>query len=500
MKKIIAIVLSAAICFAVSPSLAAVPKAGSKCVSAGKTLTVGSNKLSCVVTGGKKTWKKIPNQPLAYKPKGWDGDRCGFDSGATGYAAKLQDFLLNSGYCIGSLRLVAGNLPSALPRTADSPTSALAPIDKCKLQNASNSNNWKGFPSSSEVTDFKKNRHPSPSTVLQIIPIFASDVPRSGNTPEQDYKYYFDFLRDYFKYINDGPGNLELRVPDSYIEFPKPIAPYEVRHGKDDDLARSFFQDVITSVDSKFNFSEINYALVVVPAGTPSGVISQQGVGHVSTAEGDLTNISSAQPATLSGPNNKVNVTMMKPTMWIHEFYHPGLNLGDNHAGDSGLYDSERGMGDWGIMSRDNGDLIAWQKWILGFLQDSQVRCIDVSTGVTLSWIAPSSIKTTNSKLVVIPLTSQKALVVESIRAVGLSYRYSTESLGALVYLVDESDARHDYGYAAMYPDNRRPTVSRFKLSDAPLKLGESLTYEGIKITNVEWGDFGDVIKVEPVK
>ncbi|MFM1956840.1 MAG: hypothetical protein RLZ41_239, partial [Actinomycetota bacterium] len=23
---------------------------------------------------------------------------------------------------------------------------------------------------------------------------------------------------------------------------------------------------------------------------------------------------------------------------------------------------------------------------------------------------------------------------------------------------------------------------------------------EGVKITNVEWGDFGDVIKVEPVK
>jgi hypothetical protein len=37
-------------------------------------------------------------------------------------------------------------------------------------------------------------------------------------------------------------------------------------------------------------------------------------------------------------------------------------------------------------------------------------------------------------------------------------------------------------------------------MEDASLKLGESLTLEGLKITNVEWGDFGDVIRVEPAK
>ena len=159
-------------------------------------------------------------------------------------------------------------------------------------------------------------------------------------------------------------------------------------------------------------------------------------------------------------------------------------------------------MGSWGLMSRNFGDLLAWQKWILGFVQDSQVRCVLAASGVSSThWLAPSSTKTTHEKMLVIKVSPSKALIVESIRAVGLNYRFQSDRLGALVYEIDTSDTRHDYGYTVMYPDNRRPLVtSREPMADAPLKIGESLTYEGIKITNVEWGDFGDVIKVEPVK
>ena len=74
------------------------------------------------------------------------------------------------------------------------------------------------------------------------------------------------------------------------------------------------------------------------------------------------------------------------------------------------------------------------------------------------------------------------------------------ESEGALVYTVDTSATDNEYGLKAVYSTSKKIYRQPFILSDAPLKRGESVTTNGLKITNVESGDFGDVIKVEPVK
>ena len=99
-----------------------------------------------------------------------------------------------------------------------------------------------------------------------------------------------------------------------------------------------------------------------------------------------------------------------------------------------------------------------------------------------------------------IPLSSTEAIVVESVRATGLNYRMSKAQQGALVYKIDMTDLRYDFGFEVQFPDARSWKPMKFAMGDAPLKKGESFTYKGVKITNVEWGEFGDVIKVEPVK
>lgn len=443
-----------------------------------------------------------PAIKFAYKPKGFAFDRCGYESGLKGAAAKLQDYLLSNRNCIGPLKIVESKLVSEKPKIKSSSTGMLA-TELCKLESPSSAQNnvWKGFPSLSRTEEFESSRVPAPGKTIQIIPIYSSDAPKSGKTPYQDYKYYIDATRQYFNYINDGLLPVNVVVPDEYILFPKPLAPYRVQHGKDDALSKVFIQDAITAVDSEIDFSKSDFRLFVVPAGTPSSVISEQGFPGGMSAEGRVNDVAIAQPATFTtAENNRIGSGLASLVMYFHEFYHPGMNLGDNHAGNSRSYDDERGMGQFGMMSSGNGDLLAWQKWFLGFMQDSQIRCVD-SKSKSISWIAPSSVKTKMSKMVVVPISNTKALIVESIRAKGLSYRYPSSSLGALVYQIDLSDSRHDYGYTVMYPDNRRPKQdARYPMHDAPLKVGESLTFEGVKITNVEWGEFGDVIKVEPVK
>jgi M6 family metalloprotease-like protein len=500
MKKFLAISIAFALTFGVTPSFAAAPKAGAACTKIGLKQVSSGREYRCVTKGSKKVWKK-GFAAAVYSPKGYSGGRCESDPSVKGYATKLQEYLTSERRCIGAMKIVSASMPNQKPKSKLSPDSEMANPELCKIENSPNSNSWKGFPAASQVSNFNLKRHPSPKTVMQVVPIYSADAPAGKGSPSQDYKFYFDFIKKYFQYIDDTGGSFELRVPDRYLKFDNPIKPYGVKHGKDDDLSRKFIQDVITSVDSEFDFRQHNYTLVVVPAGTPSGVIGQQGFGRAISSEGEITNLVVAQPATVSGPNNSVTPEMSQPTMWLHEFYHPGLNLGDNHADDSRAYDDGRGMGDWGLMSRNNGDLLAWQKWILGFTSDSQIRCVNPKAEATLNWIAPSSVKTKSDKLVVVPISKSKAIVVESIRAVGLSYRYAKSSLGALVYLVDSSDPRHEWGYTVIYSDSRRPNSGyRYLMEDAPLKVGESVTLEGVKITNIEWGEFGDVIKVESVK
>lgn len=439
-------------------------------------------------------------KPKKYVPKGYSADRCGWENGLRGQAASLQNMLVTNGNCVGPMRIASDKLTKTNPKTQNVDQGVLD-TNLCKLENLpiGQTNNWKGFPSSASKQSFEADRAPAPGASIQIIPIYSEDARKGSSSPAEDYKLYLDVTKKYFESINDGPEKIEIFIPDHYIKFPKLIAPYQVRHGKDDDLGRQFIQDAVNAVDAEIDFSRAAFHLFVVPAGTPLDVISEQGFPGAQTNEGRIHNVAIAPQATFTPDISKRSITGLSSiAMWFHEFYHPGINLGDNHGSNSKLYDDERGMGQFGLMSSGNGDLLAWQKWFMRFIQDSQVRCVSKTTA-TVSWIIPSSAKSTKAKLVVIPLNSSKALVVESIRAMGLSYRYPRESLGALVYLVDISDGRHDYGYLVMYPDKRRPTgYERYAMSAAPLKLGETLTYEGVKITNIEWGEFGDVIKVEP--
>jgi hypothetical protein len=153
-------------------------------------------------------------------------------------------------------------------------------------------------------------------------------------------------------------------------------------------------------------------------------------------------------------------------------------------------------------MSTGQTELSTWEKWLVGLLEDSQVRCAK-STESSLHWLAPTTYRTQKEKLLVIPISTTKAVVVESMRIGGLNYKIPKESEGALVYLLDMNQIDHGYGMELKVPDSRNlpSQISRypFFMSNAPFKLNESIVIEGVRITVVESGSFGDVIKVEKV-
>jgi hypothetical protein len=154
----------------------------------------------------------------------------------------------------------------------------------------------------------------------------------------------------------------------------------------------------------------------------------------------------------------------------------------------------------WGNMSGMQGELLTWDKWTIGFIADTQVRCAP-SDSSTTHWLRPSSSKGSFEKLLVIPLSATQGIAVESRRSTGYNYKYPKASEGALVYTIDTTETRHGYGMYVKPPAQRATNRqgNGFSRGDAALKKGESVTVSGVKISVINSGSFGDVVKVEKV-
>lgn len=441
-----------------------------------------------------------------YKPSASFSDRCAEDPKQPREWQQLSWLQSGTNRCQTPFKVVSKQMPKAGPKSTLTSASTFLDPNICKIEDAGDDRNslflgWPATPARKAL--FDSGRFPSAKTVFQIVPIESPDAPAGKQTPIKDYGKYFTWLKNYFSYISDFGSNIEFRVPAKYLKFSKPVKPYNIQHLNKTDFT-TFARDLIAEVDSEIDFTGANITIVLVPAGTPTTIFGQQHFSDVITSEGRLGKVGAMAPATYAASKvDEENRNLVSPIFWLHNFFHTGIfDFGDGDGDPRSDADEHRSMGAWGVMAQGQIGLLGWQKWQLGFWQDSQVACLDKSNSSTV-WIAPQSYRTTKKKLAVIPLSKNKAIVVESMRAAGLEYKLGKDEQGALVYVVDTTDRdRHGYTYEVQHDVNAKDKMfdPRRKEFWAPLDKGNSITYEGVKITNVEWGEFGDVIKVEPVK
>ena len=275
---------------------------------------------------------------------------------------------------------------------------------------------------------------PAPKMTIQVVPIFAPDSTKSQKTPREDYDVYLEFIQSWLEYSSDGESKIEIRIPQNYLAFSKNLQSYNLHHTNNWNSSGNinFAKDLISEVDDKIDFAGSDAVLVVVPPGTPHKVFEQSPLKFFTTAEGKINSGMTTTPFTLTGLNDLNSdgqrlSNFIVPYWWLHEFVHVGIGFLDHHGtwGSSDKY----GLGEWTLMSGNGGDLSAWEKWILGFITDSQVHCLDTNQP-QIRWIAPSSVKTKEKKLVVVPLTQTKGIIIESIRPAGLYYKIAKAKIG----------------------------------------------------------------------
>ena len=343
---------------------------------------------------------------------------------------------------------------------------------------------------------------------VQVIPIEFTDFP-SSKTVLADHEKYFNYIKSGYYNISDGQVNVNFKIPSSYFKINKKISSYDT--GKRYDHGggiwnwvsmdmNAMFKDIVSAVDPAIDFSNLDLVFFVVPPTTDNDFISHgfpAPYPQLRTAEGFIPYWYFSPP--MAAVNRK-SWYGVEPYLHLHELMH-GMNKLDDHYGDGefGRRDGDAGTGNWSTMSGMSTDFLFWDKWITYMVSDEQVLCAKTDA-ISTHWIKPSNYFGKEEKMLVIPVDSTKVLVVESMRAAGFNLKLPKISEGALVYLVDISKTEHGRGINVLRPANRTGTIyarGDFALSDAPLKLGDSITSNGFKITVVESGDFGDVVKVE---
>ncbi len=125
----------------------------------------------------------------------------------------------------------------------------------------------------------------------------------------------------------------------------------------------------------------------------------------------------------------------------------------------------------------DGGEMLAWNRWLLGWLDPSQIRCVTEPEAIV--GLTPVANPGDGTAMAAIPLSGTEVIVVESRRRLGydsdISHRLPE---GVLVYTVDAAVAT-----GALPIKGANETTTEFNTQSPYLTEGQSITVAGYTIT-----------------
>ena len=175
-------------------------------------------------------------------------------------------------------------------------------------------------------------------------------------------------------------------------------------------------------------------------------------------------------------------------SFWLnHEMGHT-LSLVDLYAYSGSSHRFVGGYSMMGLISGFAREYFGWERWQLGWLDDSQVACA-TQPGTRDVSLTPIE-RVGGTKMIVVPTGATTAIVVESRRAEGYDNN-SGWSPGVLVYSIDTSIPSGS-GTLKVLPVNDTDTGK----GNVTLKAGDTMTIGGITVTFVSGDSAHDLVRV----
>jgi M6 family metalloprotease-like protein len=420
--------------------------AGGKCSKVGQTQKTKGVSYICKKTGSKLVWAK--------------------STASTGSSA-------------GTVATVP-----ATGGTTTAPALSNTPTAECKLPVADGRGDVSigGWP---RITERSKT---TGKVVATVIMVDFSDAPATM-TPQAAFAKISGATAT-FSEVSYGQLNYEFNPQYKWYRMSKPSTQYAPLN-QSFSAHRAYIAEAAALADSEVDFSSTDSIVILSNpdarglgmAGPAFAAIRGNGI----TLDGKYIS---------NGTTSAYDLNYWKSIWLNHEITHT-MGLVDVYAATrenaANSYDGHRYVGEFSYMGFSSFEgnapgLFAFERWNLGWLEDSQIVC---SSAKEISQLVTPVQSAGGIKAVIVPLSRTKALVVESRRAIGIDKNIA--KTGALVYIVDSS-LQSGYGPVKIYPSSVS-TDPRYL--QAPRAVGESVTVEGITVSVTSASSAGDTVLIK---
>ena len=307
------------------------------------------------------------------------------------------------------------------------------PIDVCKLKNINTSaGNGRGFPTS-------LGRLPTSGKIKGIVLFVEFEDIRGGNDTQKRFDEYTTQFMAFYRAQSYGKLTIEMEFLPRYLLVKKSSSAYGMQtHNGGNPWA--YIRDALDVADPFVDFSAYDFVVAIPPSGSKNIVYGPAfPVAHwddqLRTTEKIIRN------ATVAGTDSMVNPR--RSFQWLsHEVGHL-FGLEHQYTWENITYSSLlRGI--WDLM--DTGDMapefLAWHRFVLGWLDSSNVNCINKDARVgteTIHFISPIESQDSLTKSIVVRLNDYEAIILEVRRNLGFD-QISEADEGLIAYRVNVRD------------------------------------------------------------
>lgn len=327
--------------------------------------------------------------------------------------------------------------------------------------------------------------YPKPERTLDAVMVFLSFPDhRPALTPDEIAADYFPATSDFFERASYGRFRLAPHPQKQWIGMPRPSTAYGIQRDWAPEDRAAYLRDAVAVADARVDFAAYDVVYFVADPDAPG-------------VDSDATKVVNFdRPLRADGTDLRRIVTVFERhppdrNVLAHETGHV-FDLPDlYHRPTDGKGDWDTYVGDWDVMGSQFGmapDLFAWHKWKLGWLDATQVDCVQSGSSLhTLQPLAEAPVRgrSGGTRLAVVRTGPGSAIAVEARGSASndgdtctegvLVYRVRNEAAsgGGPIEVLDAHPATEACWDRSVYPP----------LADAPLEVGETFTVPGERIT-----------------
>lgn len=392
------------------PSISASPiKAGATCAKQGSTKSYKGEKFTCIKSGKKLVWSKgkvekqaAPASTPAPTP-------------------------------ISTSSAIPQPVPSPTPSPSLTITSAVSssPIALCEIKEdnsfrRTNGSVIGGFPGKATIVDKKGTIN------VAIIPIDWADLPGERDW-ENRVTDQISLFNDYWKMVSGDNIKFKWTLQKNWIRLPGISRDYSVPYSEAMPETVKFFEKVVPVVNAQFDFTGIEIVHFIAPKAQEifpesTQVLNPQGMRNHPLKE--------VKAMTMVGKFFDLETMGERRTYWSYWAHEQGHIFEYAHLGNPrGSSFPMQGLDLMGIQDGPSRTLSGWWRFLSGWLEPEQILCLPKERVTKVEvLLRPIDRDGVGSKLIVIPLSTSEALVVESRRKTKFDIQNRQNLDGVLVY------------------------------------------------------------------